>query len=556
MTDPNRRELLKAAGLGGVAAGASLPASAAVRGSDSRSPAAGAKSDRTGVGIEGQRRADRGDGTFLNPVIAGDHPDPTVLKDGDDYWMTYSSFDYYPGVVIWHSRDLVNWSPVGPALKTWIGSVFAVDIAKHAGRYFIYIPTLRPQYGLDGAVTGADVKIHVVHAESMRGPWSEPIDMGISGHIDPGHIVGEDGKRYLFMNKGARVRITDDGLHADGAVETVYDGWRYPKDWVVETYALEGPKLLRRNSWFYMISAVGGTAGPPTSHLVIVARSRSINGPWENCPFNPIVRTADAAARWWSRGHATAVEGPGGDWWMVYHGYENGFRTLGRQMLLDPIEWTADGWIRPKGGDLSRPLLKPHGAAAGPSGLAQSTDFAIDSMGTRLCTYTLGAQADGRFAFGPDGLSMRAIGKGPGESSPLSLNVGDHRYEVVVEVTPEAGAQGGLLLFYNPTLFVGFGIDGDQIRTHRNGREETLYRIPRPAGQSLWLRIVNDAHVVTMSYSIDRANWIQTLIRMEVSGYHQNVGGGFLSLRPALFASGGAGSVRFRHLAYRAGMSF
>src|SRR3546814_17757621 len=98
-----------------------------------------------------------------------------------------------------------------------------------------------------------------------------------------------------------------------------------------------------------MITAVGGTAGPPTGHMVIAARSKSIHGPWENCPANPLVRTRSAVEKWWSRGHATLVEGPAGDWWSVYHGYENGYWTLGRQALLDPVEWTDDGWLRMNG---------------------------------------------------------------------------------------------------------------------------------------------------------------------------------------------------------------
>ena len=94
----------------------------------------------------------------------------------------------------------------------------------------------------------------------MAGPWSEPVDLGIRGRIDPGHVVGEDGERYLFLSAGYRVRLTPDGLATAGPVEKVYDGWKYPDDWVTEAYALEGPKMLRRGDWFYMVSAVGGTA--------------------------------------------------------------------------------------------------------------------------------------------------------------------------------------------------------------------------------------------------------------------------------------------------------
>ncbi len=117
---------------------------------------------RWGRGFEGQRIADLCDGTFRNPIMAGDRADPTILKDGADYWMTFSSFDSYPGVMIWHSHDLVNWSPVGPALRTPIGSVWACDIAKHRGRYYIYIPARTPERRSN----------YVIHARSMRGPWS------------------------------------------------------------------------------------------------------------------------------------------------------------------------------------------------------------------------------------------------------------------------------------------------------------------------------------------------------------------------------------------------
>ena len=315
-----------------------------------------AAAPRPAYGIEGQRKADLGNGAFLNPIISGDHPDPTILKDGGDYYMTFSSFFSYPGVVIWHSRDLVNWTPICAALGKPLGSVWAMDLVKHDGRYFIYIP----------ANPNNESSIFVIHADNIRGPWSDPVDLKIPGCIDPGHAVGEDGKRYLFVNGVRRIALTDDGLATAGKLEHVYDPWRYPESWVVEMFAPEGPKLFRRGEWFYLVSAVGGTSGPPTSHMVTVARSRSIHGPWQDCPHNPVVRTQSADEPWWSRGHATVIEGPAGDWWMVYHGYENGFRTLGRQTLLEPVEWTSDGWFRARGGTLAQPLPKPRGGRAGP----------------------------------------------------------------------------------------------------------------------------------------------------------------------------------------------
>ena len=254
-------------------------------------------------GIEHQRQADLGDGTFLNPVFAGDRPDPSVLKDGDDYYLTSSSFDAYPGLPIWHSRDLVNWQPLGHAITTNVGSIWAPDIVKHNDRYYIYFPART------GGTEGSTRSNYVVWADDIRGPWSEPINLGLGKYIDPGHAVGEDGKRYLFLSGGDYVQLSDDGLSVVGEPRHVYDGWQYPQDWDVESYAQEGPKIHKRGDWYYMTTAVGGTAGPPTGHMVISARSKSIHGPWENSPHNPITRTVDRSEPWWSRVHATVVEG-------------------------------------------------------------------------------------------------------------------------------------------------------------------------------------------------------------------------------------------------------
>ena len=261
---------------------------------------------RWGRGFEGQRKADLGDGTFLNPIFAGDHPDPTLLRDGDDYYLTFSSFDAYPGVVIWHSRDLVNWQPVGPALRT--RDRLGLGAATCAGTRAATTSTF-PRARAERR------SIYVIQADDIRGPWSEPIDLGLPDHIDPGH-VGRRGRRALPVpvSGGDRVRLTADGLACAGPVEHVYDPWRYPEDWDVESFSPEGPKIVRHGEWFYMVTAVGGTAGPPTGHMVIVARSRSIHGPWEDAPDQPDRAHADRATRSggraamprWSRARAGA----------------------------------------------------------------------------------------------------------------------------------------------------------------------------------------------------------------------------------------------------------
>jgi len=445
--------------------------------------------------------------------------------------------------VIWHSTDLVNWAPITAALRQPIGTVWAMDLIKHGGRYFIYIPAMQE----NGST------ICVIHADNIRGPWSDPVDLRLPGCIDPGHAVGEDGKRYLFVNGVRRIRLSDDGLSTVGQLEPAYTPWQYPKDWVVEMFAPEGPKLLRRGEWFYLIAAVGGTSGPPTSHMVTLARSRSIHGPWEDCPHNPIVRTQSADEPWWSRGHASVVEGPAGDWWMVYHGYENGMRTLGRQTLLEPIEWTPDGWFKARGGTLARALPKPRGGPPSPAGFDLSDDFSQDRMGIQWSIFAPEAKDPPRVSLRDRSLVLKAKGSSLADCSPLTCLVGDRSYEASVELEIGGDAHGGLALFYDGRGFAGVGASAREMLTYNYGQEITWMRQPLPAQAGprvMHLRLVNRENVVTFHTSPDGKDWTQHPWQMEVSGFHHNVFGGFLSLKLALF-SAGQGEVRFRRFRYR-----
>jgi beta-xylosidase/lysophospholipase L1-like esterase len=489
-------------------------------------------------GTEGQRKADLGNGYYLNPIVSGDRPDPSILKDGDDYYMTFSSFDAYPGLVIWHSRDLVNWVPLGPTLFRNVGSVWAPELVKHAGRYYIYFPGISPQRS-----------IYVIWADDIRGPWSDPIDLR-NRRIDPGHVVGPDGTRYLFLSAGYMVQLSSDGLSIVGEEKKVYDGWPIPRDWVIEGFAQEGPKIIRKGEYYYQVLAQGGTAGPPTGHMIVAARSRTLEGPWEHSPYNPILRARSGDEPWWSKGHGTLVEGPDGRWWMVYHAYERGFYNLGRQTLLEPIEWLSDGWFRTARYDPARPIPKPIPESRGEHGLAYSDDFSTSKMGVQWSFYAGDASDRERYRYESNSLVLTAKGQSPADSSPLWFVTGDHAYEVEVEIDADPGATAGLLLFYNRRLYVGLGYSDKNFIMHSYGIERPGAKPPH-VGRTLHLRLRNDRHIVTIHYSVDGKTWDRYDRGMEVSGYHHNVGYDFLSLRPALYAAG-QGEVRFRHFRYRA----
>ncbi len=491
------------------------------------------------VGFEGQRKADLGNGFYLNPILAGDHPDPSILKDGDDYYMTFSSFDSYPGLVIWHSRDLVNWTPLTPALFTNVGSVWAPELIKHGGKYYIYFP----------GRTGTYRSNYVITADAITGPWSEPVDLKLS-LIDPGHAVGEDGKRYLFLSGGHYVQLRDDGLATVGPVKKNYDGWKYPDEWITESFSQEGPKITRHGKYFYMILAQGGTAGPPTGHMIVVARSASIHGPWENSPYNPIARTLSSDEQWWSKGHGTLVQSPSGSWHMVYHAYEKNMMTLGRQTLLEPVEWSADGWPKLTGIDPSQPIKKPVPSAGGQHGFPFSDDFSVSKMGVQWSFYNGGKGDSARYRYHNGSLFLRAKGNAPSNASPLWFVNGEHSYQLQVEFELIGEATAGLLVFYNNRSYGGLAFSDTSLVLHRYGLDRILLK-PAGIGRKGWLRLINDRNLVSLFYSSDGKQWHRHDVRMDVSGYHHNTFYDFLSLRPALYASG-TGEVRFDNFTYTA----
>jgi len=234
---------------------------------------------------------------------------------------------------------------------------------------------------------------------------------------------------------------------------------------------------------------------------------------------------------------------------MVYHGYENGFRTLGRQTLLEPIEWSADGWFHAKGGTLSAPLPKPRGGLGGPSGFGLSDDFSSSKLGVQWSCFAPGPDELRRLRYEQKSLVIEGKGASLADCSPLTCIVGDRSYEATVSLEITGDAQGGLALFYDSRAFVGVGFTGGEMLTYNYGQEQSWLR-QKVSGRPIRLRLTNRSNVVTFHYSRDGMAWTQHPWQMEVSGYHQNVFGGFSSLRLGLF-SAGRGAVCAREFTYR-----
>ena len=276
---------------------------------------------------------------YHNPIRSGMFPDPSIVRVGDDYYMVNSSFVFFPCIPISHSKDLIHWEIIGYAITNpdWAGldeleggrGYWAPDISYDNGTFYI-----TATYRLNDTGTVYRRQI-VVSSDKPEGPYSEPVFIEEDG-IDPS-IFHEDGRHYMLLNRGARLfELSSDCKKQISEAELLYYG--------DQKRAPEGPHLLKKDGYYYLFLAEGGT-GP--GHRISVARSRTLKGNYEPCPYNPIMRQMDEKAGIQRCGHGKPVCTQNGEWYMVYlcgRMIGDGYSILGRETALDPITWTADGW--------------------------------------------------------------------------------------------------------------------------------------------------------------------------------------------------------------------
>lgn len=159
---------------------------------------------------------------YTNPIIPGRFADPSVVKVNDDYYMT-QSMGGTPSLLIWHSRDLVHWNPIAHAANDYYVSPWAPDLVFHKGKYYIYTTWVGNAFGGKRSFENA-----VMIADKPEGPWSKPILLGVQGLIDPGHVVDEQGNRWLYFNKGEVIQLDESGTKTIGELKQVYEGWLFP----------------------------------------------------------------------------------------------------------------------------------------------------------------------------------------------------------------------------------------------------------------------------------------------------------------------------------------
>lgn len=283
-------------------------------------------------------------------MIAGCHPDPSICRVGADYYLACSSFEYFPGVPVFRSRDLVHWDQIGNALERPGQLPLPETTPASSG---VYAPTLRHHDGrfwlITSNVAGSGTVLFT--AADPAGPWSDPVQLPAVTGIDPDIAWDSDGRCWCTYAGIEQVRIDPATGRALGEPHRLWSGTpgaQYP----------EAPHLYQVGDYWYLLIAEGGTE---RGHCVAVARGPAPNGPFEPCPANPILSHRSTSRPIQNTGHGDLVQGPDGSWWLVLLGVRPrggtpGWHTTGRETYLAPVTW-ADGW--PAVGEVAPVMAAP-----------------------------------------------------------------------------------------------------------------------------------------------------------------------------------------------------
>lgn len=378
--------------------------------------------------------------TFKNPMIPGDWSDPGMIRVGEDYYSVRSTFGWQPGLHIAHSKDLVHWKYIGfadlentsdiPHGETDNG-VWGSDIGYNPNNktFLVYAP-VRAQ-------------IRVFYSEDPAGQYKDG-GIVVSGY-DPGFFADDDGRLYLTKTNGEIYRLSEDGLRIEGPpIAVVSEG--------------EGPDLFKRDDYYYYVISPGGTR-PYQHHMIMSFRSKNIQGPWEEDPNNPVMYAPHTTeAKLQGPGHGEVFQTQNREWYLTYHAYELSHYSLGRQMCIEPIEWTNDGWWRPVNGRIPSeenpvPDLKPSQCC-----LQDSDDFNSEELGKQWFFHTT-PDFSGKFwslSENPGYLRIKTQ-KGDISSPEVSKNLFLQRviykkFDIITQVTfdaQEAHESAGMHLYHD-----------------------------------------------------------------------------------------------------------
>ncbi|HEX8635579.1 MAG TPA: family 43 glycosylhydrolase [Pyrinomonadaceae bacterium] len=483
--------------------------------------------------------------TYTNPVIAGDFPDPSVIRTGDDYWTTATSGEWAPIFLIMHSRDLVHWEAKGavfPTRPAWAARNFwAPELQQFGDRFYVYY-TARMKNG--------PLCVAVASASAPQGPYTDHGRLVCQeiGSIDAVATADENGDLYLLWKEDGNSRgqptplwaqrLSADGTKLVGSRKELFRN--NPATW--EGGVVEGSFVVRRGEWFYMFYSGNACCGRRCDYALGVARARKLLGPWEKNPANPILAANNV---WQCPGHGSIVTNKQGRDYLLYHAYRKSDTAfhIGREALLDEVKWEANGW--PSINEGRGPSLT---AARPPIG---GVVFSQDSFYDEFDAPAIGAswqwpqwsvpaiaiepERGGRLTLAAadrnakDALAALITQRAPG---------GNYTATTAVSLAGQAhGASAGLSAYGDPENALGIAAGGGEIKVWRmenKGRRTVATAQAAAHAVSLRMTAKDGAHY-RFAYSVDGKTW--TPLGDEVEGTHLGY------VRIALTAGGAAGAT-------------
>ncbi|HJQ31407.1 MAG TPA: family 43 glycosylhydrolase [Pyrinomonadaceae bacterium] len=499
--------------------------------------------------------------TYRNPVIAGDHPDPSVVRVGNQYWAATTTGGWAPHFALLRSRDLVNWEHVGYLFTrkpAWAkGDFWAPELIVDRGRTFVFYTARRDE----GPKKRGTLCVAVATAAKPSGPYTDrgPLVCEIPeranvGSIDPFFVRDERGRPFLVWKADGNdaepdqptsifaQRLSEDGTRLVGTRREIL---RNTEAW--EGHVTEGSFILRRGGWFYHFYSGNACCGRECVYALGVARAKRLLGPWEKYARNPLVA---ANQDWQCPGHGSIVETPDGRDFLLYHSYRKRRDTfsVGREAVLDEVKWDADGWPVINGG------TGPSTSAPAPLGVAERDEAEFfDGFGTtlrpvwqwpmnnppsaRVEAAGLGhlvlapraaADAEQRTAWRDDQYTAAVVAR--------RTTTGDYTATALVDLRGMAkGARAGLSAYGWRDGAVGVAVGGGRVVVwRREGRAETrMADVQAPAADALYLRMTAEGgERYRFAFGTDGREWT------DVGGWTD---GSFIeSAHVALTAAGGA----------------
>lgn len=513
---------------------------------------------------------------YHNPIIPGFRSDPSICRAGGDFFLVNTSFEYFPGLPIFHSRDLVNWRQIGHVLDrpsqldmtdVWVpsGGIYGSTIRHHQGRFYVVTSVL---------TTGPTRHCIVSTGDPFAG-WSEPVwidpanDPGrfLDHSIDPSLFIDDDGRFYLSISvhDGPDVYLIQSEIDpGTGTLATPpRELWRG-----TGMLGTEGPHTYKINGRYYLMAAEGGTE---YGHTEVLARGDSPWGPWEPCPHNPILTNRSTGLPIQGVGHADLVDAPDGSWWIVFHGFRplgyHGAHNLGRETCLAAVHWNADAWPEVANGGRIQPEMEAGFFCPPVPWPAEPVRDDFDGPKLRDCWNFIRNPIPGTWSLAerPGWLTLRGNANNlDSYHSPVWVGRRQCAHvcaaETLLEFSPaQDGDEAGLTIYQNYTHHYEIALrreDGRNrviVRRRIGSLQKVEHAVDWP-DLRVRLRIAADTQYYRFAYATPAGDWTEAG-QGEIRYLSTEVGGRFTGVYFALYATGsGRGAAvpaHFDHVDYR-----